>query len=88
MSPPFPAQELLITQGKAELALYQFNTHVAKHYFCKHCGVYAFHQIRNNPLHWRVNIGCLHSVDPYALEAGVDEAEESASLSEQTEAAL
>jgi hypothetical protein len=44
---------------------------VAKHYFCKHCGIYPFHQTRKDPQQWRVNIGCLDGVDPYTLEAGV-----------------
>lgn len=29
--------------GQDALTLYTFNTHVAKHYFCKHCGVQAFY---------------------------------------------
>ena len=29
--------------GKEALSLYTFNTKVAKHYFCKHCGVQAFY---------------------------------------------
>lgn len=71
MTPPFPADALKILRGEDALTLYQFNTHTAKHYFCKHCGIYPFHQTRKDPLLWRVNIGCLHGVDPYALEASV-----------------
>ena len=41
---------------------------MAKHYFCKHCGIYPFHQTRTDPRFWRVNIGCLEGVDPYTLE--------------------
>lgn len=71
MSPSFAAAELTIVQGEDALTLYQFNTRVAKHYFCKHCGIYPFHQTRTNPLLWRANIGCLDGVDPYSLEAGL-----------------
>jgi hypothetical protein len=71
MTPLFPASQLKILSGEDALTLYQFNTKVAKHYFCKHCGIYPFHQTRKDPLLWRVNIGCLEGVDPYALEAGV-----------------
>jgi hypothetical protein len=71
MTPPFPASQLKILQGERDLTLYQFNTQVAKHYFCKHCGIYPFHQTRKNPLLWRVNIGCLEGIDPYTLEASV-----------------
>lgn len=71
MTPPFPASQLKILSGEDALTRYQFNSKVAKHYFCKHCGIYPFHQTRKDPPRWRVNIGCLQGVDPYALDAGV-----------------
>jgi hypothetical protein len=71
MSPAFAADQLKIVSGEDALTMYQFNTRVAKHYFCRHCGIYPFHQTRTNPKLWRVNLGCLEGVDPYALEAGV-----------------
>ncbi len=73
MTPAFPAADLTIVSGKDALTLYQFNTKVAKHYFCKHCGIYPFHQTRKDPLLWRANIGCLEGVDAYALEAGLND---------------
>lgn len=71
MSPGFPASALRILSGEDALTLYQFNSRVAKHYFCKHCGVYPFHQTRTDASKWRVNLGCLDGVDSYALEASV-----------------
>ncbi|MEQ5844237.1 GFA family protein [Paraburkholderia acidicola] len=71
MSPLFDADHLSVLSGSEALTLYQFNTHVAKHYFCRHCGIYPFHQTRKWPTMWRVNLGCLDGVDPYALEASV-----------------
>ena len=71
MSPLVAADELTVLSGSEALTLYQFNTHVAKHYFCRHCGIYPFHQTRKSPQMWRVNLGCLEGVDPYALEAAV-----------------
>jgi hypothetical protein len=71
MTPPFAAAELKILQGEEALTLYQFNTRTAKHYFCKHCGIYPFHQTRKDPQLWRANIGCLTGIDPYTLEASV-----------------
>ncbi|HEX7912352.1 MAG TPA: GFA family protein [Paraburkholderia sp.] len=71
MTPLIPASQLTILSGEDALTLYQFNTKVARHYFCKHCGVYPFHRPRKDPQQWRVNIGCLEGVDPYSLEAGV-----------------
>ena len=73
MTPPFAAENLRILSGEDALTLYQFNTRVAKHYFCKHCGIYPFHQTRKDPKLWRANIGCLEGVDPYALEAGLSD---------------
>ncbi|WP_028222099.1 GFA family protein [Paraburkholderia oxyphila] len=73
MSPLFAAGELTIVSGKDALTLYQFNTRVAKHYFCRHCGIYPFHQTRKDPALWRVNLGCLEGVDVYSLEAGLND---------------
>jgi hypothetical protein len=67
MSAPFPENHLRILQGRDNLAMYQFNTLAAKHYFCKTCGIHPFHQTRMDAGIWRVNIGCLEGVDPYAL---------------------
>lgn len=71
MSPMFEANRLTIREGEDSLTLYQFNSHVAKHYFCRHCGVYPFHQTRKDATRWRVNLGCLEGVDVYALDASV-----------------
>jgi hypothetical protein len=71
MSPAFPADALKVVAGQEELSLYQFNSKVARHYFCKHCGIYPFHQTRKDAGLWRVNLGCLDGVDPYSIEASV-----------------
>jgi len=71
MSPIFARENLTILAGEDSLTLYQFNTRAAKHYFCKHCGIYPFHQTRRDVTRWRVNLGCLEGVDAYALEASL-----------------
>ncbi|PCE24751.1 GFA family protein [Burkholderia ubonensis] len=71
MSPMFDGRDLRILAGRDALTVYQFNTRVAKHYFCRHCGIYPFHQTRKDPACWRVNLGCLDGIDAYALEATV-----------------
>src|ERR1700754_1697388 len=38
-----------ILAGEDALALYQFNTKSAKHYFCSRCGIYTHHQRLSNP---------------------------------------
>lgn len=78
MSPAFHVDDLRIVEGEAALSLYQFNSRVARHFFCKVCGVYPFHQTRKDAQAWRVNLGCLDGVDSYALEHTL---EDGASLS-------
>ena len=53
------------------LSMYQFGAKTAKHYFCKHCGIYTFHETSRVPDHYRVNLGCIDGVDPFTLEADV-----------------
>ncbi|MBC52921.1 MAG: aldehyde-activating protein [Gammaproteobacteria bacterium] len=54
-------------KGEDQLRLYQFNTRVAKHYFCQICGIYTHHQRRSNPAEYGYNIACLEGVNPFAL---------------------
>lgn len=44
-----PQSAFKLLTGQEALSLYTFNTKVAKHYFCKHCGVQAFY-VRNSLL--------------------------------------
>ena len=53
--------------GTDALTEYQFHTHVARHYFCKVCGIYPFHRKRAAPDHYGVNVHCLHEFDPTGL---------------------
>jgi len=60
-----PLDRLRVRKGADNLTLYQWNTGVAKHYFCKTCGIYTHHQRRSNPNEYAVNIACLDGVDPF-----------------------
>lgn len=51
--------------GEDNLTLYQFNTCVAKHYFCKTCGIYTHHVRRSNPNQLGINVACLEGVSPF-----------------------
>jgi hypothetical protein len=73
MSAPVSSENLRIVAGQESLSLYQFNTRVAKHYFCKTCGIYTFHGTRKDPNLYRVNIGCLEDVDPFSLDVGLND---------------
>jgi hypothetical protein len=63
-----PLAGLRIVQGRESLRLYQFNTRVAKHYFCGTCGIYTHHQRRSNPEEYGYNIACLEGVNPFLIE--------------------
>lgn len=60
-------ENLKIIQGEDKLALYQFNTMTARHYFCSVCGIYTHHQRRSNPTQYGFNVACLEGVNPYEL---------------------
>jgi hypothetical protein len=62
---PRDAFELL--SGDDDLATYTFNTGVAKHRFCRHCGIHSFYVPRSDPDKIDVNARCLDGVDPRAL---------------------
>jgi hypothetical protein len=62
-----PVERLKVVEGADMLTLYQWNTKIAKHYFCKICGIYTHHLRRMNPSQCGFNIACLEDVDPFAL---------------------
>jgi len=45
------------------LSEYNWNLRIARHYFCKRCGIYTFHRKRAQPDHFGVNIYCLDDFD-------------------------
>ena len=60
--------DLRIIKGQDVLTLYQFNTKIAKHYFCSICGIYTHHQRRSNPHQFAFNIACLEGVNPFDIK--------------------
>jgi len=49
--------------GQEQLTEYQFHTKTARHFFCKVCGIYTFHNKRLAPDSYGVNIFCLKDFD-------------------------
>lgn len=62
-----PEAALRVEQGQDLLALYEWNSRRAKHFFCRRCGIYVFHRKRAAPDHFGVNIFCLDNYDAATL---------------------
>ena len=60
-----------LLEREDNLGLYQWNTNIAKHYFCKTCGIYAFQRPRIAPDEYTVNVFCLEGVNRETV-AGLD----------------
>ena len=54
-----PASRFRLLKGEDALARYTFNTGVAQHLYCRHCGVKSFYVPRSNPDGFSVNVRCL-----------------------------
>ena len=61
-------EDFKITKGFETLKLYQFNTKVAKHYFCSICGIYTHHRSFTNPENYEFNVACIDNVDTFIYE--------------------
>ena len=57
------AGEFRILSGESDLSTYTFNTGVAKHTFCKHCGIHSFYVPRSDPDKIDVNARYLDGID-------------------------
>ncbi|KAM3131458.1 hypothetical protein pb186bvf_016388 [Paramecium bursaria] len=54
-----PKTNFTLLKGEEELQLYTFNTQIAKHYFCKTCGVEPYYFPRSNTEMVAVTIYCV-----------------------------
>jgi len=54
-----PKESFTLLEGEDALTTYRFNTGVAKHTFCKICGVHPFYTPRSHPDKIDVNVRCL-----------------------------
>ena len=62
-----PADGFELVAGRDELSTYRFNTGVAQHHFCRHCGIHSFYVPRSDPDKIDVNARCLDGVDHRTL---------------------
>jgi len=61
--------DLEVLAGAEALTEYRFNTGVARHFFCSHCGIYTHHRRRSNPNEYGVNAACLEGLSPFDFDA-------------------
>jgi hypothetical protein len=54
-----PASRFRLLAGSEALTTYMFNTGVAKHLFCKACGIKSFYVPRSNPDGYSLNLNCM-----------------------------
>ena len=67
----YPPEDFESVEGLEALTRYQFGDHDVNHYFCATCGIYPFHDGPAKPGHYRVNLGCVEGLDPFALAIDV-----------------
>jgi hypothetical protein len=58
-----PPERFKLLTRHDDLALYQFGTKEAKHWFCKHCGIHPFSNPRAAPEMYSINVRCLDDYD-------------------------
>jgi hypothetical protein len=62
-----PVSHFTLTRGRESLTTYSFNTNVAKHYFCRRCGIKSFYIPRSHPDGVSVNARCIDSATVRSL---------------------
>jgi hypothetical protein len=61
-----PKERFRLISGAESLTAYQFNTGVARHLFCRHCGIKSFYVPRSHPDGISVNARC---IDPGTVKS-------------------
>jgi hypothetical protein len=62
-----PEAAFSLLSGEGALVDYRFNTGVARHLFCRRCGVHSYYVPRSDPDKIDVNVRCLDGVDVSTL---------------------
>ncbi len=65
---PIDLAEFRLLRGKESLTVYTFETGVARHPFCSHCGMHPFYIPRSQPDRVTVNARCLDGIDGPSLK--------------------
>jgi len=62
-----PESRFRLVSGTDALTSYRFNTGVAQHLFCRHCGIKSFYRPRSNPDGWSINARCMNEASGLTL---------------------
>ena len=57
------AENFRLLSDESQLGTYQFGTKIAKHHFCKVCGIHTFSRPRAAPEEYTVNVRTLDNFD-------------------------
>ena len=63
-----PQSQFELLRGADALTTYQFGTKVAKHHFCRTCGIHSYYIPRSDPDKVDVNARCLDGIDVRTLD--------------------
>ena len=63
-----PASCFRLLSGRKVLETYTFETGVARHHFCRCCGIKSFYVPRSNPDGFSVNVRCLDGYPGLAMQ--------------------
>lgn len=64
-----PKSRFRLLQGQEALTAYTFNTGVARHLFCKRCGIKSFYVPRSNPDGYSLNLNCMDRTQFKSVES-------------------
>ncbi len=63
-------EDFTLLRGADALSEYRFNTGVARHLFCKTCGIKSFYVPRSHPEALSVHLGCVDLPDHIEVQLG------------------
>ena len=56
-----PHKDFTLIKGRNNIVAYEFGKKIAKHYFCKNCGIKSFYQPRSHLDSYSVNLKCVEN---------------------------